>query len=626
MSIAIHPPLALPLPVRRGPRAALLLAALVTSLCGCGSTAPAEPDPQPDDALAPARYAFPDDADAATAALPFVEDELIVQAFPGVTTDEVDEAAQLAGASVVDRISELSVTRLRIARGAQAEVAEQLAATGAFESLNKNYILTAEATPNDPSYVQQPYLGQINLPHAWDVTTGAEDVLIAIVDSGVESTHPDLAGKITEGWNVRTNSADYRDVKGHGTLVAGTAAAMSDNAVGVSGVAWENPILAVRVSDDAGQATARDVAAGILWATNRGAKVINVSFAPLWSNTLVKSACEHAFNRGSLVVISAGNGGGTQTATGYDEGIFVAALDGTNQLATFSDRGPFVDISAPGRAIYSTAIGASYRAADGTSFAAPIVSGVLALAWSMNPALRPATVRDLLLDEAIDLGSGGVNSTFGHGAVDAGAVLDAAESAVFTPDTTAPSVRFTSPRAGTSLRGRAAIKATAADNVGVADVLLEIDGIPQATDTRKPYEFAINTALFSAGAHTLAITATDLDGNRSAKQTLSASFARGSITGSGGASTITFRTPAANATVSGDVLVEASISDSDGLAVVEWFVDGTSVSTTSVGGTSSVVSYLWRGAASTSGAHLISVQVLDGRGEATSANLALNRG
>ena len=128
--------------------------------------------------------------------------------------------------------------------------------------------------------------------------------------------------------------------------------------------------VAVRVGDEKGQASARHVATGILWTVNHGAKVVNVSFAPLWSNRVVQSAAQAAFQRGAIVVISAGNGGSTATATGYDEAIFVSAVGATDVITTFSDRGPFIDITAPGEALLTTQRGGGYGPATGTSFAA----------------------------------------------------------------------------------------------------------------------------------------------------------------------------------------------------------------------------------------------------------------
>ncbi len=573
-----------------------------------------------------ARYDFPDDGDPATAALPVVENELLVQYMPGVDVNSRSAAYADADAAPIDEIGELNLVRLRIAPGTQDRTAGQLWAHALFEAIHKNYVFELQRVPNDPDYAAQPYLPRIRAPEAWDLAIGSARVVIAVVDSGVDRTHPDLTDKVIDGWNVPAGHADFGDDNGHGTFVAGVAAAMSDNGTGVTGMAWAGPVLAVRVSDEFGRATARDVAAGILWAVNHGAKVINVSFAPLWSNTLVQSAATHAWQRGAVVVISAGNGSGLASAAGYEQALFVGALDGADKLTPFSDRGPFVDLVAPGTAIYSTAPGGGYRAADGTSFAAPIVSGTLALAWSVNPDLRPITIVQTLLDSARDLGSPGLDDTFAGGAVDAYAAVRAASETTLSTDTQPPLLRVTAPAAGATLSGKARVTATAVDEWGVADVVLAIDGIPFASDDRTPYEFLINTATFSAGPHELSLVATDSSGNVSIQQHIRVTFGAGGTSGSSGRGTmISFRSPAAGTTVTGDVLLQATVSDADGLATVEWWIDGQPVFTAAISGASSGVSYLWRVSGSENGPHVISLRVLDATGTLQSANLPLTR-
>lgn len=569
-------------------------------------------------------YFFPDDADPTNAQLLVVDDELLVQHAPGADAEARTAAIAAAGGEIISEVEDLDLTAIRIPAGTQGEVAATLAQSGLFEEFHKNYVFSSTAIPNDSSYSLQPHHPQIRSPEAWDIAKGSSAIVIAVVDSGVESTHPDLSGKIIDGWNTRTNSGDFSDVKGHGTLVAGAAAAISDNGTGVAGVAWDCPVVAVRVSDDSGQATARDLAAGILWAVNRGAKVINVSFAPLWSNKLIQSATEAAFSRGAVVIISAGNGGGTTTATGYEAALFVGAIDSSNKIASFSDRGPFVDLVAPGVGIYSTAIGASYRTADGTSFAAPIVAGAVALARSANPDLRPITIQNLLLSTTVDLGAAGVDSTFAGGGLDAAALVTAAQQTQFLPDVTAPTVRITSPKANGSMSGAAKVSITATDDWGVADVVLSIDGAPFATDTRSPYQFVVDTSTFSPGSHQLSVVATDTAGNVSLPHLVKASFAR-STTSLSSATSVMFHSPLNGATVTGDTLIEATLSDSDGLATVEWWVDGAVVSTSSISGASTGVSYLWRASAATSGTHVILIKVLDGLGKQSTANLTLTK-
>jgi subtilisin family serine protease len=352
-----------------------------------------------------------------------------------------------------------------------------------------------------------------------------------------------------------------------------------------------------------------------------------VSFAPLWANQIVKAAAAHAFNRGALVVISAGNGGSTTTSSGYGEALFVGAVDGSDRIASFSNRGRFVDLVAPGTAIRSTRLGSGYGLGNGTSLAAPVVSGVAALAWAVNPDLRPVSIQVALLGTSIDLGGGGKDNTFGHGRVDAHAAVMQALDTAYIPDTTPPSVDVTHPESGAILSGRFIASATVTDSPaegGVADVVLSIDGTPFATDLRAPYRFALDTLAFSTGPHELEFVATDIAGNMSSAATLIVTFVRssGSAT-SGSPADITFETPLNGASVSGIVTIRATVSDDDGLATVEWLVDGDSVLVQPLSGQSSRVSYAWRTAGWPRGDHTITIVVIDAMGTQTRGNLLL---
>jgi subtilisin family serine protease len=592
-------------------------------MAGCG--APPSPDPPPD-TVPPAEFAFAEDQDPAIAALAFVATELLVQPYPGADAQTLHALYDHTGATVVDDMAEIDVTVLGVAPERLSSTAAELTASGLIETVHKNYLYQPDAVPNDPLFSREDHLAQIRAAQAWDVSVGVAGVPIAIVDTGVDPNHPDLADKIIDGWNIYDGNADFADVLGHGTLVAGVAAAASNNGLGVAGVAWDCPILAVRVGNADGQSTGRHIAAGILWAVAHGARVINVSFAPLWSDRIVRSAAQQAFNRGCVVVISSGNAGGTNTAVGYDEALFVGAVNPTNQIASFSDRGPFVDLVAPGTGIRSTTRGGDYGMANGTSFSAPIVSGVVALAWSVQPDLRPVSIQDVLLRSAVDLGDPGKDTTYGAGAVDAAAAVTLASQTPAIADTTPPTLRVIRPATRETLSGRYTASVEATDASGVADVVLSIDTVPFATDTRAPYQFVIDTATFSSGSHTIAFVATDVAGNPSTARNVTVTFSPSSSSTSGVSSNgIVFRSPTAGATVSGDVTIQATVSDPDGLAVVEWFIDGVSVFVSPVSGVSTGVSYLWKASAATPGRHTVSITITDAVGSKASGSLILTR-
>lgn len=602
-----------------------LVTLLVWFVGGCGHL----PDLQPVSTL-PAvvnedepEIVFADDADPAMAALPIVENQLLIQPYPGADAVALTAAYDDAGGHVVERVEALDLTVLEVAADQLAFSASKLAESGLIEGVHKNYVYEVQQVPDDPLFSQQPHLARIGLPDAWNMTVGSEEVIVAVVDTGVQPDHPDLEERIIDGWNTYDNNRDFADVAGHGTMVAGVMAATSDNAVGVAGVTWDNPLLAVRVTNGRGQGTSRHIAAGILWALGRGARVINVSFAPLWSNTVVRSAVQQAWNRGALVVISSGNSGGRTAARGYSQALFVGAVDEEERIAFFSDRGRFVDLVAPGTAIRSASLGSRYRVTSGTSFAAPIVSGVAALAWSINPDLRPVSIADALTATALDRGVSGKDESYGFGLVDALGAVRAASQTVFVPDNTPPTIEIRTPVSGTTRSGWFMSTIAATDRWGVADVVMFIDGVPTATDSRSPYRFVTDTSRFSPGRHELSFVATDLSGNASKAVTISLHF-EGSTTGEGNTKNgIVFHAPDAGTVVSGNVNISATVSSDRGLATIEWLIDGRSVSVTTVSGTSSHVSYRWSSDDDDPGRHTITLIVTDTTGGRNTGTLSL---
>ncbi len=596
------------------------VALLPCTIAGCWLSVPLPiPDIEQDGAL------FAEDEDPAVAALPFVEKELLVQPYPGAEGEAVAALYAQVGAVVIEELTDIDATVLAVPADERDVIATQLADTGLIETVQKNYLYEPSDVPNDPMYRRQSHLTQVAAAQAWDTTVGDENIIIAIVDTGIDRDHPDLVDRIVDGWNAYNGNFDYSDVHGHGTQVAGVVAAATNNQLGVAGMTWECPIVVVRVSDQQGRASARHIAAGILWAVNHGASVINISFAPLWSNRVVRAAATEAFNRGAVVVISTGNAGQTSSASGYAEAMFVGAVNSSNEITSFSDRGGFVDLVAPGIAIRTTKDGGEYTMANGTSFAAPIVSGVAALAWSVNPDLRPVTVASALQDTAVDLGATGKDTSYGYGLVDAAAAVDGAAQLSFVPDTTPPTLTINRPSNGATLTGRYAVYVTASDRWGVADVVMSVDGMAYATDTRSPYWLVIDIAKFPSGWHQLSFVATDHAGNASEPTTIRVNFRHLTGDTTNTATEIRFTYPANGATVTRDTTIRATISDTDGLATIEWFVDGIPVHTSTVSGQSTGVSYMWRIVGYDPGSHTISLIVTDLNGDQTTDQLTLRK-
>lgn len=608
---------------RLGAGAVLIFAA------GCGLIWPPPVDPVDEQAEtpttgvdeSPVAFRFEEDADPRVAALPFVENELLARILPGATPEDLQEAYVRVGAVLLEEIAEIQMAALQVDPGSLGAVAAALSADPLFESVHKNYLYQVQEVPSDPRYSSQRHLAAIGLREAWDITTGDEDMIIAICDTGVEPNHPDLEGKLLPGWNVHDNSGDSSDVHGHGTAVAGTAAAMSDNRLGVAGVCWDNPILPIRVSDERGRAASRKVAAGIIWAVNHGARVINVSFAPLASDVTVRSAAEYARNSGSLVFISSGNDGKAFRARDRDATIFVGAVEPSGQLASFSNTGPYIDLVAPGRDIFTTEIGRGYDEISGTSFSSPIVAGVAALVWSVNPGFRPATVEGILFDTARDRGPRGRDDSYGFGIVDAAAAVEAALDTVEEEDTRAPEVEVISPDDREVVSGSIRASVGVFDAVGVADVVLSIDGVPFATDASSPYRFVVNTRSLEAGMHTLTFVATDTSGNSSDPVRVRIEVEGSRNSGSGGGSgsggsdrvdpVIVINLPVDGTRVSGRVGIQATVTDNVGLRSIELLVDGERLEQSRISGTRRVVTFVWDASRASAGLHTVTIRVED---------------
>lgn len=295
-------------------------------------------------------------------------------------------------------------------------------------------------TPNDPDYsLYQWGLPRVNAPAAWVESTGA-GVTIAVMDTGVDLNHPDLAAKIAPGWDFTNDDSAPQDDHGHGTHVAGIAAAATHNYLGVAGLGWDARIMPVKVLDSNGYGYYSDIADGISWAADHGAQVINMSVGgDEWSQVL-QDATDYAYRRGALVVAAAGNCADpmdyypckTHNPTFYPAAnpnvLAVGATTASDVRASFSEYGDFVDVTAPGVSIYSTLWDDGYGSLSGTSMASPLVAGVAALAWAHRPALTNAQIASVIQGSATDLGAPGRDDEYGYGLVDAAEAVAAAGS------------------------------------------------------------------------------------------------------------------------------------------------------------------------------------------------------
>lgn len=283
-------------------------------------------------------------------------------------------------------------------------------------------------TPNDPFFDKQWALAKIEAESAWKVTTG-RNVTIAVIDSGVDLDHPELAVRVVEGYDFVNGDSEADDDYGHGTLVAGVAAAATNNHIGIAGLAWNARIMPVKVLDGQGQGVSSNLTCALYWAADRGADVINISIISFGPSFGMQSAINYAANEGALIFSAAGNlfeeGNPVTYPAAHDNVIAVAATDKEDAHAWFSSAGAFVDIAAPGVGIYSPfpPTHDEYRSVYGTSLATPHGAGLAALVLSAVPSLSSEEVEAVIQQSAVDLGDAGKDDKFGHGRIDASAAI-----------------------------------------------------------------------------------------------------------------------------------------------------------------------------------------------------------
>ena len=288
------------------------------------------------------------------------------------------------------------------------------------------------AGENDPLRYQQWGLDRVPFESAWSVSRG-RGVTVAVVDSGVEADHQDLAGSVRAGIDFVKPGGDGRiDPNGHGTHVAGIIAAHVDNALGIAGAAPDVNILPVRVLDANGGGAASNVAKGVIWAADHGARVINLSLGGGLAPG-IQQAMQYANSKGAVVLAAGGNNGQAGNSpmypAAYPEAIAVAAIDTDRSHPTFGNTGSYIDVAAPGVGIVSTwgSSPTAYASATGTSMATPFASAEAALIISTNPSLSSARVTQILESTATDLGPRGVDPIFGHGLINPNAAVGAAQ-------------------------------------------------------------------------------------------------------------------------------------------------------------------------------------------------------
>jgi thermitase len=382
-----------------------------------------------------------DDVDHGPGGAPYAAGELLVTYKEQASDAAVESLDEEVGAEVGETLPEIDARLFEFpevkdepSQGVRErdleQIKEDLEKDPAVQSVGYNYLYSANGFPNDPGFLKQWGLSNTHFKNAWSTTLGS-GTRIAIVDSGADVRHVDLKRNIARQWDFINRDGTVEDTFEHGTHVAGIAAAVTNNEEGIAGGCPSCKLLIAKVLDGNGLGTADDVAEGIMWGVDNGARVINLSLGDRGNARVVRDAVNYATRRGAVVVAAAGNDNTNrfEYPAAYPNVIAVAATTRDDLRAPFSNYGDWVDIAAPGgedrasssRRILSTIPGGTYYYMSGTSMAAPHVSALASLLASRG--LGAADIKKRIFNTAVDLGRAGRDPYYGHGRMDAGRAL-----------------------------------------------------------------------------------------------------------------------------------------------------------------------------------------------------------
>ncbi len=561
----------------------------------------------------------------ASALDPSVPGEILVQPKRHLSEQAVHALFAVHGAHQVDSIPQLDVRILRVPEAHRDRVLDALQHNPNIEFAEPNDIATAGALPNDP-YVTNGYewhVAKIQLSQAWGITSGNPGTVVAVVDTGVAANHPDLAGKVLAGYNFYANNTNTADDYGHGTAVAGTAAAQGNNGLGVAGVAYNASILPVKISDPTGYATYSNMAKALTYAVDHGARVINISFYGSTSSSTLQSAANYVWNHNGVIFACAGNAASSapQYPAACATVVAVSNTTASDTLSTSSSYGSFITLSAPGSGIWTTNSDGTYGAWSGTSFASPVAAGVAALLVANDPQITNARIVDLLKKNSDDLGTAGYDNSFGHGRVNAYRALLAA-GAPAQADTAAPVTAITSPAASSTLGGSVTVQVSASDAVGVTKVDLYLDGVLGSTSSQAPASFAWDTIGLPNGTHTLHSKAYDAAGNAGVSTTVTVNVQNIVAVPDTQLPTALITSPTSGIIVGRSVKIYTQTTDNIGVVRVELYLDGAiTASSTSTSPTFSLNTGKWA-----KGTHSLQIIAYDAAGNVgTSASVAVTK-
>jgi subtilisin family serine protease len=309
-----------------------------------------------------------------------------------------------SGARQIGGLAALSTRVVDVPLAQRWTAMRKLASDPRVVSIQSDATVSVAVEPNDAMWNRQWGQRKVRAPIAWGMSTGDRSVIIAIVDTGVDADQPDLAGRVMRGHDFHNNDSRANDDNGHGTAVAGVAAAAGNNRVGIAGMCWKCRILPVKVLNANGSGSHSNIAAGIIWAVGQGADVINLSLASMRHTEVLADAVAYARRKGAVVVAAAGNEGSKRKfyPAALPGVISVAASNSADRLYSWSNDGSWIKLAAPGCAL-TTKRGRSWSYWCGTSFATPYVAGTVALVASEHPKMGRTALEASVLGTAAGL-------------------------------------------------------------------------------------------------------------------------------------------------------------------------------------------------------------------------------
>lgn len=423
---------------------------------------------------------------------------IIVQTNAGISDQEFGETIDFYAVQSRKKIAPTGLHVIQVSPGEEQAILQELAVDPAVAFAESDQIVAPAYVPDDTHYASAWHLQTLQLPVAWDSSQGA-NITVAVLDTGINATHEDLAGRLAVGWNaVDGDAVDYSDIHGHGTAIAGVIGAATNNGIGVASIAPAATILPIRITNRAdGVAFTSDMAAALIWAADQGARVANISYDITPSMT-VGNAAQYFRSKGGVVVVAAGNQNGDP---GHTDSPFLVSVSGTtsaDNLAGWSNFGSYIDVAAPGQGIWTTNRNGGYSSLSGTSFASPAVAAVAALVMSVDRTLTPDEVETIIEATADDLGTPGVDTRYGHGRINAAAAVARATQGsavdIIAPVVTAPP--------------DITVEATGPLTAVISGSAVALDAVDGAlTASMNP------TGPFAVGIHVVTWSASDTSGN-----------------------------------------------------------------------------------------------------------------